>query len=87
MLRTVVAIRKSVKASIGDQVTRSNSTIETTHLMHLILDSKQPNPLFYSPIPGTAKNILDVGTGTFISAKDVADHFPLGKAIMQSLFH
>ena len=39
-------------------------SMETAHLVHLILDSKQSNPLFHAPITKTAQNILDVGTGT-----------------------
>lgn len=44
-------------------------------MCHLILDCKQKNPLFYSPIPN-AQNILDIGTGSGIWARDVADKFP-----------
>ena len=46
------------------------------HIVHSILDSKQPNPLFFAPISKTAQNILDIGTGTGIWAIEVADKFP-----------
>lgn len=59
-------------------------SMDTLHLVHLILDSGQPNPLFFSPI-SAPQNILDIGTGSGIWAKDVADRFPLGKATILSL--
>ena len=41
-------------------------SMETVHLVHSILDSKQSNSLFHASITNTAQNILDVGTGTGI---------------------
>lgn len=38
--------------------------METVHMCHLILDCKRQNPLFFSPIPEAAQNILDLGTGS-----------------------
>lgn len=49
--------------------------MQKTHLVHCILDSKQANPFFYSPIPEAA-HILDIGTGTGDWARDVGDRFP-----------
>ena len=40
------------------------------------LETERENPSFYSPIPSTAQNILDIGTGTGDWARDVADRFP-----------
>lgn len=54
-------------------------SMEAVHAMHVVLDSDAPNPLFHSPIPETAENILDVGTGNGVWAKDVADRWPKGK--------
>lgn len=45
-------------------------------MCHLILDNQRTNPLFYSPIPEHAQNILDVGTGSGIWARDVGDKYP-----------
>lgn len=33
------------------------------HILNLIIDSREANPLFRAPVPDTAKNILDIGTG------------------------
>lgn len=54
-------------------------SMEASHLVHLILDSKNKNNLFYSPIPDTAQNILDIGTGTGGWCRDVAEKYPGGK--------
>lgn len=59
------------------------NSMDIVHLVHLILDSRQPNPLFFSPI-NSPQNILDVGTGSGIWAKEVADRFPSGEAAMLS---
>lgn len=50
--------------------------MEAGHVVYLLLDSQQENPLFRSPIADTAQNILDVGTGSGIWAKEVADEYP-----------
>lgn len=69
--------------------------MDDRHVLHLILDNKQKNQLFHSPIPDTAQNILDLGTGsgavscpissqyavsnTHQWCRDVADTYPSGK--------
>ncbi|OCK93441.1 S-adenosyl-L-methionine-dependent methyltransferase [Cenococcum geophilum 1.58] len=49
-------------------------SMEMIHLMFLIHDHLEPNPLFRSPIKDP-KNILDLGTGKGDWAIDVADKF------------
>lgn len=46
------------------------------HLTLLVLDSQEENPLFHSPIPRSAQNILDIGTGDGAWAVDVAETLP-----------
>lgn len=46
------------------------------HLLHLIINSGQTNPLFRAPISGKAQQVLDIGTGDGAWALDVADRFP-----------
>lgn len=46
------------------------------HLTLLALDSHEKNPLFHSPIPRSAQNILDIGTGDGAWAVDVSETFP-----------
>lgn len=45
-------------------------------MLCLILDSRRANALFRSPISPTAKNIIDIGTGSGAWALDCADKFP-----------
>lgn len=54
--------------------------MEAVHIMHLILDSKAKNPLFYAPVSENVQNILDIGTGSGIWAKEVADKYSSGKS-------
>lgn len=49
--------------------------MRAAHLTYLILDSQQKNPLFRSPIPDTAKHILDIGTGNGPWAVDTEDDY------------
>lgn len=50
-------------------------TLNAGHLMYLVLDSNQPNPLYRAPVT-YPYNILDIGTGPGTWAIDVADQFP-----------
>ncbi|KIW74934.1 hypothetical protein Z517_11705 [Fonsecaea pedrosoi CBS 271.37] len=50
-------------------------TLNAGHVLYLVLDSNQPNPLFRSPIEEPL-HILDIGTGPGTWAIDVADQFP-----------
>ncbi|CEJ58759.1 hypothetical protein PMG11_07405 [Penicillium brasilianum] len=36
---------------------------EISHILFLVLDHNQPNPLFRAPIGDSPKHILDIGTG------------------------
>lgn len=47
-----------------------------THLLYAVLDSQEANPLFRSPIPDNAQNIVDLGTGNGAWAIDVAERYP-----------
>ncbi|KAJ5238532.1 hypothetical protein N7468_003151 [Penicillium chermesinum] len=49
---------------------------EIGHLVFLVLDHNEPNPLFHSPIKEKPKHILDIGTGKGSWAVDVADLYP-----------
>ncbi|KAJ5263463.1 hypothetical protein N7478_011068 [Penicillium angulare] len=49
---------------------------EIGHLVFLVIDHLQPNPLFHAPIGESPKNILDIGTGKGSWAIDVADLYP-----------
>lgn len=60
---------------------RQFDSMEAAHLLHLILESQQKNPLFRSPIKDEAWDILDIGTGSGAWCLDVADRFPSGKYI------
>ena len=40
--------------------------MEAAHIVYLLLEHKRKNPYFLSPIPETAQNILDLGTGSGI---------------------
>lgn len=51
-------------------------SMQAAHIVCLILDSDAKNPFFRSPIPETAQNILDVGTGNGVWAVEVADRYP-----------
>ena len=50
-------------------------TLNAGHLLYLVLDSYQPNPLFRSPVT-YPHHVLDIGTGPGTWAIDVADQFP-----------
>ncbi|OQE00175.1 hypothetical protein PENVUL_c057G01710 [Penicillium vulpinum] len=50
-------------------------TYEAGHLVALVMDSDQENPLFRAPVKNP-KHILDLGTGLGNWAIDVADMFP-----------
>lgn len=52
------------------------------HLVFLILESQQKNPLFRSPISEKAQHILDLGTGNGAWPIDVADRFTQSKFIL-----
>ncbi|KAJ6029877.1 hypothetical protein N7460_010143 [Penicillium canescens] len=49
---------------------------EIGHMVFLVLDFNQPNPLFRAPIGDSPKHILDIGTGQGSWAIDVADRYP-----------
>ncbi|KAJ5215143.1 hypothetical protein N7468_010822 [Penicillium chermesinum] len=49
---------------------------EIGHMLFLILDHNEPNPLFRAPIGEQPKQILDIGTGKGSWAVDVADLYP-----------
>ena len=46
------------------------------HQLVTVLESQSENPLFLSPVPDKAANVLDVGTGSAAWAIDVADRYP-----------
>lgn len=60
--------------------------MQAAHIVYLILDSKQKNNLFRSPIPETAQNILDIGTGNGAWAVEVADRYPGAVVVGVDLF-
>ncbi|KAJ5463278.1 hypothetical protein N7475_008222 [Penicillium sp. IBT 31633x] len=49
---------------------------EIGHLMFLMLDYHQENPLHHAPIPKSPQHILDIGTGKGTWAIDAADMYP-----------
>lgn len=57
--------------------------MQASHIVHLILDSKASNNLFYSPISSNPQNILDIGTGNGAWAVAVADKYP--SAVVQAI--
>ncbi|KAJ5094738.1 hypothetical protein N7456_010599 [Penicillium angulare] len=61
-------------------------SLEAGHAVAGVLDGERPNPLFQSPIPKDAKNILDIGTGNGLWAIDVADMRPKAKIRGVDLF-
>lgn len=48
----------------------------TSHLVSLVHDKDEANPLFRSPLSKDVKYVLDIGTGEGSWAVDVADRFP-----------
>lgn len=46
------------------------------HIVYLILESKQKNDLFRSPMSENAQNILDLGTDNGDWCRIVVDKFP-----------
>lgn len=50
--------------------------MEAAHICCLLLDHGRDNSHFLSPISATAKNILDIGTGSGIWAKEIANEYP-----------
>ena len=52
------------------------------HIGHCIFDSQRGNPSYYSLVPKTIRNIIDISTGTgerylmHSRTRDVADRFP-----------
>ena len=49
--------------------------MNAAHICHLILDSQQHNPIFHSPISENPKGIIDIGTGSGIWAKGMAERY------------
>ncbi|CAG8358637.1 unnamed protein product [Penicillium salamii] len=75
-------IRRAAIRSIRDWVNcipsldASRGSNEPSHMVFLVLDHNQPNPLFRAPIGPSPKKILDIGTGQGSWAIDVADFYP-----------
>lgn len=59
--------------------------MEAAHIAYTLLEANQKNPFFRSPLPQTAQNILDLGTGTGEWARQVADMFPSGTPLLAPL--
>lgn len=55
---------------------RQWDSMNAGHLVLLVLDSQEENPLFRSPISESAQHILDIGTGDASWAIEVADQRP-----------
>lgn len=77
----VMRSRSVSQLSISEDLERELTAVQfkaqnASHMIHLILDSKQSNNLFFSPIPGTGAHILDIGTGNGCWCRDVGDKFP-----------
>lgn len=53
--------------------------IDGGHIVALLMEAKRKSPRFLSPISITVQNILNVGHGSGIWAKEIADMFPSGK--------
>ncbi|KAJ5547566.1 hypothetical protein N7513_004800 [Penicillium frequentans] len=59
---------------------------EIGHMMFLVLDHNQDNPLFRAPVGSSPKNILDIGTGQGSWVIDVADMYPCANVRGVDLF-
>ena len=51
-------------------------SMRAAHLAYMIIDSQQKNPLFRSPMPDTAKHILDIDAGNGTCPVETADKYP-----------
>ncbi|KAH0845446.1 hypothetical protein FOPE_11680 [Fonsecaea pedrosoi] len=72
-----IHVNKAHHLNRGPSDEQQFETLNAGHVLYLVLDSNQPNPLFRSPIEEPL-HILDIGTGpgTWAIRSDVADQFP-----------
>ncbi|KAJ5246019.1 hypothetical protein N7468_001002 [Penicillium chermesinum] len=80
--RRYQTLRSSGYFSPSDE--RQFETYEVGHILCLLMNIDQPNPLFNSPVTAP-KHVLDIGTGQGSWAVDVADMFP--DAVKFDLIH